>query len=139
MYLKTVDVLSLQTKFMKQDTAVRGFSAALTPQIRKLAEETGWVAIYSRIDELPEEVLDILAWQFGALWYDVDSPIEVKREAIKQAIEIHKIKGTPAAVQRVIEIYFSDGDVEEWFQYGGVNLHIKTDGIFHFILATLSV
>ena len=119
MDLKNADVLKLQTRFMQRDTNVQGFSAALTGQVRKLANEVGRVAIYSRIDELPEEVLDILAWQFSVDWYDTDADLPTKRKAIKEAIEIHKIKGTPAAVQRVIEIYFGDGDVEEWFQYGG--------------------
>jgi len=119
MLIRDVDVLALQTKFMQQDVAVQGFSAALTPQFRRLAEEAGKVAIYSRIDDLPEDVLDVLAWQFSVDWYDPDADVATKRKAIKEALEIHKIKGTPAAVQRVVEIYFGDGDVEEWFQYGG--------------------
>jgi len=119
MRIRDVDVLALQTKFMQQDVDVQGFSAALTPQFRKLAEEARKVAIYSRINDLPEEVLDVLAWQFSVDWYDPDADLPTKRNAIKEAIEIHRIKGTPAAVQRVVEIYFGDGEVEEWFQYGG--------------------
>jgi phage tail P2-like protein len=125
MELKTADVINLQSRFMRDDIAVRGYSAALSGQIRKLANETEKVAIYSRIDELPEDVLDILAWQFDVLWYDSDSTITEKRKNIKKAIEIHRIKGTPAAVQMVIEIYFGDGDVEEWFDYGGDPGHFR--------------
>jgi phage tail P2-like protein len=125
MDLKTVDVLALQTKHMQQDEAVRGYSAALTPQVRKLAGEIGLASIYARIDQLPEAVLDILAWQFNVLWYDISETIEAKRQAIKQSIDIHRIKGTPAAIERVIEIYFGDGQVEEWFQYGGTPGHFR--------------
>lgn len=119
MDLKNADVLKLQTHFMQRDINVQGFSAALTGQVQKLADEIGRVAIYNRIDDLPEDVLDVLAWQFSVDWYDPDADLPTKRNAIKEAIEIHRIKGTPAAVQRVIEIYFGDGEVEEWFQYGG--------------------
>jgi phage tail P2-like protein len=128
MDLTSVDVLVLQSTSMKEDIAVQGFSAALTLQLRKLVEEVDRVGIYYRIDEQPEEVLDLLAWQYKVDWYDMDSPIEIKREAVKNALEIHKIKGTPDAVQRIIDIYFGDGTVEEWFDYGGApgNFRIST-------------
>lgn len=119
MDLKQADVLALQTKSMQEDLTVQGFSAALTPQVRAIAEDIMRIMIYARIDELPEELLDILAWQYSALWYDVDSPIDVKREAIREVFMIHKTKGTPAAVQRVVELFFGDGRVEEWFEYEG--------------------
>ncbi|MDI5349547.1 phage tail protein, partial [Salmonella enterica subsp. enterica serovar Kentucky] len=42
-----------------------------------------------------------------------------KRELIKQAIELHKYKGTPWAVRRVLEILSLPGTISEWFEYGG--------------------
>ena len=42
-----------------------------------------------------------------------------KRELIKQAIELHKYKGTPWAVRRVLEILSLPGTIAEWFEYGG--------------------
>lgn len=125
MDLKTVDVLALQTKHMKKDVAVQGYSAALTEQMRKLAVEISQASIYARIDMLPEPVLDILAWQFNVLWYETSETIEAKRQAIKHSIEIHRIKGTPAAIERVVEIYFGDGKVEEWFEYAGAPGHFR--------------
>jgi phage tail P2-like protein len=119
MDLLNLDLLKLQTKFMRQDKTVVGYSAAVGDQLKKIAEETDKALIYSRIDGLPGEVCDILAWQFGADWYDATADIEVKREAIKDVLYLAKIRGTPAAVQRVVEIYFGDGRVEEWFEYGG--------------------
>lgn len=125
MDLKTVDLLKLQTKTMQQDLDVQGFTAALNLQIQQLAAETINVLSYSRIDDLPEEVLDILAWQFNVDWYDAKSEIAVKRQAINEALLIHQIRGTPAAVQKVVEIYLGDGDVEEWFDYEGLPYHFR--------------
>ncbi|AOZ91620.1 phage tail protein I [Paenibacillus crassostreae] len=119
MDLQTLDLLKLQTKYMRDDETVIGLSAALGGQFKRIASEIVKVMIYSQTDQLPEEALDVLAWQFGADWYDANASIETKREAIDNVLYLAQIRGTPAAVQRIVEIYFGDGRVEEWFEYGG--------------------
>ncbi|WP_268593550.1 phage tail protein I [Escherichia coli] len=42
-----------------------------------------------------------------------------KRDLIKQAIELHRYRGTPWAVRQVLKILALDGDISEWFEYGG--------------------
>lgn len=119
MNVQDLDLLKLQSKLMQKDEAVIGFSAAISDQLKIIASEVGRALIYSNIDKLPEEALDILAWQFGADWYDSKSDIIVKRQAINDVLYLAQIRGTPAAVQRVVEIYFGDGNIEEWYEYGG--------------------
>jgi phage tail P2-like protein len=125
MQTKDLDLLKLQTKTMQKDRDVQGFTAALNDQLRQLSENVNLALIYGRTDQLPEEVLDILAWQFKVDWYDATSDIVTKQKAIDDALLIQQILGTPAAVQRVIEIYFGDGQVEEWFDYGGLPFHFR--------------
>ncbi len=50
-----------------------------------------------------------------------------KRELIKQAIELHKYKGTPWAVRRVLEILSLPGTIAEWFEYEGKAYFFKVD------------
>ncbi len=125
MDFSNIDLLKLQTKTMQNDLAVQGFSAALNTQIKQLASEVINALTYSRIDNLSEAVLDILAWQFNVDWYDANSDLATKRQAINDALLIHQLRGTPAAVQKVVEIYFGDGAVEEWFNYGGQPFHFQ--------------
>jgi phage tail P2-like protein len=125
MDVKELNLLQLQSKIMRRDEAVKGMSAALDSQYRELAAKVQDVLVYSRIDQLPEAALDILAWQFGADWYESSSDIETKRQAIQDVLYLASIRGTPAAVQRVVEIYFGDGAVEEWFDYGGEPYHFR--------------
>lgn len=119
MKVSELDLLKLQTKNMQKDLSVQGLSAALSGQFQQITKDITNVLTYTRIDELSEKVLDILAWQFNVDWYDSESDVNTKREAIKDALLVSQIRGTPAAVQRVVEIYFGDGRVEEWFEYGG--------------------
>jgi phage tail P2-like protein len=121
MDLKDVDLLSLQTSVMKTDPTIKALCAALTPQFKQLANEVKLCMIYSRVDELDEVVLDELAWQMHIDWYDATADIEIKRKLIKTAPDVQAKLGTPAAVEDVILAYFGDGQVLEWWEYGGTN------------------
>mgnify|MGYP000365305309 CR=1 FL=1 len=123
--LKDVDLLSLQTSYMKQDTTTKAMCAALTPEFQKLSEEVKTCLIFSRINELDSEALDELAWQLHIDWYDANADIEVKRQIIKNALKVHRYRGTPYAVEQVVQDYFGDGHVEEWFEYGGDPYHFR--------------
>ncbi|WP_353798260.1 phage tail protein I [Enterobacter cloacae] len=50
-----------------------------------------------------------------------------RRNLIKQAIELHKCKGTPWAVRRVLEILSLPGIVSEWFEYDGKAYFFKVE------------
>lgn len=127
MNLNDVDLLKLQTKFMQQDATTKAMCAALNPEIQKLSEEVKECLLLPRVDmtpdelvnELSEELLDELAWELHIEWYDANASIEVKRALIKNSDKVHQYLGTPFAVEQVIQDYFGDGTVEEWFEYGG--------------------
>ena len=75
--------------------------------------------LYSRIDGLPHELLDHLAYLFHADNYDSGYSLEIKRKIIKTAIAVHKYKGTKYAVETELDNIFSGGEVIEWYEYGG--------------------
>lgn len=50
-----------------------------------------------------------------------------KRDLIKQAIELHRYRGTPWAVRQVLKILALDGDISEWFEYGGKPYFFRMD------------
>ena len=84
-----------------------------------LAAEVEKLATWDRIDELTEAELDDLAWELNILWYDTGATIDVKRNLVKGSDAIYKKLGTKWAVENVINTYFGEGYMEEWFQYGG--------------------
>ena len=119
MDLKNIDLLSLQTTQMRQDPTVIAFCTALNPKFKELGEEVVACLIYSRIDYLDSNILDELAFQMHADWYDSTASNEIKRNLIKNALKVHRYRGTPYAVEQVVQDYFGDGYVEEWFEYDG--------------------
>lgn len=121
MDLKNVDLLSLQTSAMKADPTIQALCAALTPQFQQLANEVKLCMIYNRIDGLDEAALDELAWQMHIDWYDATADISIKSQLIRTANDVHAKLGTPAAVEDVVKAYFGNGQVQEWWEYGGTN------------------
>lgn len=119
MKLQDLDILKFQTQHMQKDPTTMAMSAALNPIFQEIAEEIKQSLIFSRVDELPEKLLDELAWELKIDWYDATAAIEIKRALIKSSDKVHMYLGTPYAVELVIQDYFGDGFVQEWFDYGG--------------------
>jgi len=104
---------------MQMDSTTKAFCATLGPQFQQLSTEIISCLIYSRIDVLEDQILDELAWQMHVDFYDTDLTVDKKRLLIKNSLKWHKTKGTPAAVNEVINTVFNTGEVKEWFEYGG--------------------
>lgn len=119
MDLTNIDLLQLQTSYMKEDPTTKALCAAITPQLRQIAGQLFKCLILANIDQLPEEILDELAFELHIDWYDATAAIDVKRSLIKNSDKVHRYLGTPFAVEQVVQDYFGDGIVEEWFEYGG--------------------
>lgn len=117
--LKNVDLLTLQTRYMQQDPTTKALCAALTPLLQDLAEKVKLCLVLPNVDTLPEEILDELAYELHVEWYDANASTEVKRSLIKNSDKVHKYLGTPYAVEQVVQDYFGDGTVKEWFEYEG--------------------
>jgi len=52
---------------------------------------------------------------------------EEKIALIEAAVELHMYKGTPYAIERLLEVIGLNGDVQEWFQYTGDPFHFKVE------------
>jgi phage tail P2-like protein len=83
--------------------------------------------IYTRIDSLPNDLLDILAYDFKIDWYNYDYPVEAKRNLIKTNYYVHRRLGTAGAVLSAIQSIYPQATVEEWWQdfYNGEPYHFR--------------
>lgn len=98
---------------------VRSAAGAIEPQLKALVHAIRLGAVIARIDELPEPIIDALAWQWRVDFYDADMGIAEKRRAVKQSIAMHRIKGTRRAIEMALRMVYASGEVNEWFEYGG--------------------
>lgn len=103
-----------------RDENLLAIAKSLDRELEKLSADAQKVLHLPRLDELPHEILDLLAWQFHVDFYEpTEMDIETKRKLIRESLLWHRIKGTPVAVEKLLQSVMRDAQVEEWFEYGG--------------------
>lgn len=125
MKLTTLEFIRLLPQFMREDGAVKGLAAAMDKIVPDLAQSAATLSTWDHIDELTEAELDAMAWELNILWYDTGAPMDTKRALVKDSDLVYKRLGTKWAVENVINSYFGEGYVEEWFEYEGQPGHFR--------------
>lgn len=125
MKLSDLEFIKLLPQFMRNDLAVRGLADGIDSIVPGVVAEIEKLSTWDSIDTLSEAELDELAWELNILWYDTSASIDVKRNLVRNSDEVYKKLGTKWAVENVINTYFGEGYIEEWFQYGGDPGHFR--------------
>lgn len=69
-------------------------------------------------DTCPVEFLPWLAWALSVDQWDNAWSEEAKRAVCRASLSIHKIKGTPGAVENALAAAGVTAQLQEWFEYG---------------------
>jgi len=117
--LSASNLLASLPVVLQKDENLAAIASSVANLLAKRREEIRKVAIYSRIDDLPEDLLDILAYDFKVDWYNPDYPIEAKRALLKNCWSVHRRLGTKGAIAAALSDIYPGSTVEEWFEYGG--------------------
>lgn len=104
---------------LRGDDNMKALATSVASVLAGRVDEIQQLRIYSRIDELPEALLDILAKDFKVDWWDPNYTLEEKRRTLKDSWKVHRMLGTKAAVETAISAIYPDTRVIEWFEYGG--------------------
>lgn len=70
-------------------------------------------------DRCPVNLLPWLAWANGVDFWDDSWPTHVKRSHIRNAINVHRRKGTAKAVKDTVNSFGAGLVLTEWFENGG--------------------
>lgn len=128
------NILAVLPEVLAQDERLSALATVIARALVTHLDELDSVLIYSRIDALPESLLDALAVDFAVDWWNGDWDLERKRESLKASWRIHRILGTPYAASMAVQAAFGDGAVQEWFDYEGQPHHfrvsVRNDGTF---------
>lgn len=103
----------------------QAFAYALSRQIAKLCTYADRVRVYAAIEHVPEKILDILAVELRTPAYNEGFQIGVKQKLVAGTIPFYQKLGTPAAVEWMIKAIFGEGQIEEWYKYGGEPHHFR--------------
>ena len=125
--LQSVSLLDILPPNLLADKQIYAAARALDDELQKITAATRNALLLPRLDELSEEVIDLLAWQWHVDFYEPSMSIETKRQLVRESIAWHRIKGTKAAVEKMARTVFKGGVVTEWFEYGGEPYHFRID------------
>ena len=114
-----IDLTRALPPTLKNDEDMLSLARVIAAELQETGKLIRQNIIYPRIDELPENVLDILAYDLHVDWYDFGYPIEAKRGVIKDSVKVHKRLGTVYATLTALRSVYPNSEIEEWFDYGG--------------------
>lgn len=122
---KKSQITQILPENIKNYPEIEALSYAISKALEKLIEKIKYISVYSVIDELPEKMLNLLAVELRAPYYDDKLPVEQRRVIVKNSLLWNERAGTPYAVEELISAVFGTGKIMEWFEYGGMPYHFK--------------
>lgn len=119
------NLLRALPEVLKRDEHMNALAENIAQVLSNRCGEIESLTLYPNIEELPEELLDILAHDFNVAWWDRSLSQEAKRRTIRESWHIRKRMGTKYAVELALAAAFGSGEVTEWFEYGGDPYHFR--------------
>lgn len=123
--LENVRLIDLLPANLKKDKDMIAATKSIDNNFFNLIKNINSVFVFPNIDKLKEEILDALAIELHVDFYDATLEYERKVQLVQNSIKWHRQKGTPGAVQELIESLFGDGEIVEWFDYDGEPFFFK--------------
>ena len=124
--IESVGLLDILPSSILTDPQIAAAAKALDTELQAVTNATIETLHLPRLDELPETVVDLLAWQWHVDFYEpLGMDIDTKRRLVKESIAWHRMKGTPAAIEAVVSAAFDKTTVKEWYEYGGKPYYFK--------------
>lgn len=118
------DIGHIFPHFLLEDPVGYAMAKAIEAALDYFLETVqGGIDTLLNVDVMPEWRLDELGWEYG-LVYDYYADIDTKREWIRDAVELSRLIGTKAGVEKYLKARFDDASVKEWWEYdGGLPYH----------------
>ena len=133
-YITQENLLSTFPEVLSQDTKILALAVSTADELIRLYNNNNKIAMFTRIDELSEDLLDILAYDFKIDWWDENYTLEEKRATFKSCWHVHRTLGTPSAVETAVSAIYENVQILEWWEYDGsphrFKLLIDTGGVF---------
>lgn len=112
-----------------KDKNIKDLSCVIDNIAIDIKQKTEMVLLLPKLKELPDSILNELAYQFHVDFYREYFDHDTKVKLIESSIATHKIKGTPYAVEKVCTDIFKSAKVIENWEYDGEAYHFKVSFI----------
>jgi phage tail P2-like protein len=117
---QATDLLDLVPESIREEEDIVALTRAIAPEFQNIADAVVETVILPNIANLPEVVLDELAWsmRLNELQIWDDATVAGKRTLLANIFAIRKKAGTRYAVRRIFDLLSVVGRVIEWWEEG---------------------
>lgn len=149
--LRDCTTLQIMPEVLKKDVRIQAASYALQRTSQMLLEKVDRAKVYGDINILHEPIVDLLAEELRAQYYNTAMNLEDKKESVKRALLWYCRAGTVSAVEELTDLVWKSNSakVQEWFEYESApylfrilletNMRIDEDKIELFLAALWKV
>ncbi|QTB24334.1 phage tail protein I [Lysinibacillus sphaericus] len=118
------DLTKLLPYSLQNDPFTIALTEAFEIQITQLYDEFRAISNLYLLKDAPSLLVDFLAFEKHVDFYE-GLTLEEKKNVVRNALHVHRKKGTKFALLRVFELLNLQGRIEEWFEYGGDPYYFK--------------
>lgn len=101
---------------LKSDPKTQALGYALKEANQRLLDYCANISVFAVIDELPDEIVDLLAIELRTQYYDETLPLQTKRNLVKNTFLWYQNAGTTKTLKELIRTVFGEGEIIEWWQ-----------------------
>lgn len=119
------DLNRLVPRFILEDKNGYAMAKAIEAGLKDfLAIAQTGLDTWGNVDEMPVWRLDELAWEYN-IPYDYNAETDVKREWIRNVMQLSRLYGTPEGIVQYMGAYFDSAMLQENWEYGGDPFHFR--------------
>ncbi|MEF7497302.1 phage tail protein I, partial [Lysinibacillus sphaericus] len=118
------DLTKLLPYSLQNDPFTVALTEAFEIQNTQLYDEFRAISNLYLLKDAPGLLVDFLAFEKHVDFYE-GLTLEEKKNVVRNALHVHRKKGTKFALLRVFELLNLQGRIEEWFEYGGNPYYFK--------------
>ncbi|SNZ10730.1 phage tail protein, P2 protein I family [Persephonella hydrogeniphila] len=113
---------------LRKDKRLEAFAELEGKSFEQVSAKIPYLLIY-KLENLSDSELEELAWQFdiSQTEWELATDRKQKEELIKNNILLKAKRGTKWAIKKVLDLLGLQGQISEWFDYGGQPYRFKVD------------
>lgn len=123
--IEELRLLSLLPPSIKSDPDIQAAATVLDKSGEKTLQLIKKLNFFVNPHLADHDLLDAVAADLHVDFYDKTFSIETKRRLIDESMILHMEKGTAKSVEDLLTTVFGQGEVEEWYEYGGLPYHFR--------------
>lgn len=129
MNILNADLTKLTSQSLLEDEKAKQICEVINTELQSLMTNIKFAESAYDVDNATEAVLEHIAWQLNSELFFLGSTLEEKKRLVKEAVKLHRKKGTKYAVEHAIQLMFPNANVTEWFEYNGNPYYFKVNNV----------